>query len=560
MTNAVHLLPEASGNRAELLAAGMDGITPRSQTEDRFLATQLELRQQNERLRLLLDLNEAVAANVPLPEMIRAIAGRLRATLRCDAVAVFLSDDEARRLRLCAQAHPDGKEPDSDEELHPLGRGLLGTVLRSCTPWVGNPARMREQAEKESVFERLRSVCVFPLAVRDRAVGVLALGRREERAFSNDAIEFLAHLGKQIAVAVEYSRAVAGIDGPRACTAIDKLCSNDEPDHELNFGRIVGASPALRRALKQVETVSRTDSTIIIQGETGTGKELLAQAIHDLSRRASGPLVRLNCAASPIGLLESEIFGHEKGAFTSACAQRIGRFELAHRGTLFLDEVGEMPLEVQPKLLRVLQEREFERLGGTRTLHTDTRVIAATNCDLKTMVDRGTFRSDLYYRLNVFPIQVPPLRDRPEDIPLLVRHFANELALRMNKSIDSIPSSTMSELCRYPWPGNIRELQNVIERAVILSCGPVLEIDTAELKPHGAPRRTTDAKVQPLPLKNVREALQQAQRDEILLALREAGGRVGGLEGAAARLGLKRTTLIARMKKLGIESRPRSAA
>jgi formate hydrogenlyase transcriptional activator len=401
---------------------------------------------------------------------------------------------------------------------------------------------------------------VFPLAAGERVVGVLAIARHEEGAFSSDAIGFLAHLGKQIAVAVEYSEVVAGIAGIKGRTGIDDLRTDEDPGHQPDFGRIVGTSPALRRALKQIETVSPTDSTIIIQGETGTGKDLLARAIHDLSQRRSGPLVRLNCAALPAGLLESELFGHEKGAFTSACAQRIGRFELAHGGTVFLDEVGEIPLELQPKLLRVLQEREFERLGGTRTLRTDTRVIAATNRDRKSMVDRGTFRPDLYYRLNVFPIHVPALRDRPEDIPLLVRHFANEFARRMSKSIDSIPSSTMSQLRRYPWPGNIRELQNVVERAVILSRGPVLEVDTAQLKLHDPPRRMTDAKVQALPLKNVRDALQQAQRDEILRALRDAGGRVGGLDGAAARLGLKRTTLIARMKKLGIDSRPRSAA
>ncbi|SRR5712692_1095442 len=325
----------------------------------------------------------------------------------------------------------------------------------------------------------------------------------------------------------------------------------------MNTMRIVGKSLALRRALQQIETVSGTDSTVIIHGETGTGKELLARAVHDLSPRRSGPFVKFNCAAIPTGLLESELFGHEKGAFTGACAQRVGRFEMADGGTLFLDEVGEIALELQPKLLRVLQEREFERLGSARTLRTDTRVVAATNRDLKTMVDRGMFRPDLFYRLNVFPIRVPALRDRPEDIPLLVRHFADELSRRMSKSIYSIPSSTLSELCRYPWPGNIRELQNVVERAVILSLGPVLEIDTADLKLPESPARMTEARVHALPLRSVRDAVQQSRRDEILRALREAGGRVGGPEGAAARLGLKRTTLIARMNKLGIEPQSR---
>ena len=331
----------------------------------------------------------------------------------------------------------------------------------------------------------------------------------------------------------------------------------DEVRHQLNFRQIIGRSPALRRVLKHIEMVSRTNSTVIIHGETGTGKEALAQAVHDLSGRRSGPFVTFNCAALPAGLLESELFGHEKGAFTSASAQRMGRFELAHGGTIFLDEVGEISLELQPKLLRVLQERKFERLGGSRTLQSDTRVVAATNQDLRAMVGRGTFRSDLFYRLNVFPVRVPALRERPEDIPLLVRHFAGEFSRRMDKPIGGIPPSTMSKLCRYAWPGNVRELQNVVERAVILSPGPVLEIDTGDLDLPESKAGMTRPNVQALPLRGMWDALQQARRDEILRALSEVGGRVGGPNGAAARLGLKRTTLLARMKKLGIEPHPR---
>jgi formate hydrogenlyase transcriptional activator len=351
-------------------------------------------------------------------------------------------------------------------------------------------------------------------------------------------------------------------EGTRICdlgvpVAAANLDLEDEVDHEINFGRIVGRSPALRRALKQIETVSGTVSTVILEGETGTGKELLAQAIHDLSGRRSGPFVKINCAAIPGGLLESELFGHEKGAFTSASAQRVGRFELANGGTIFLDEVGEISLELQPKFLRVLQEREFERLGGTRTLRTDIRVIAATNRDLRTMVERGTFRSDLFYRLNVFPVRVPALRERLEDIPLLVRRFADELSRRMNKSFEAIPSSTMRDLCRYPWPGNIRELQNVVERAVILSPGPLLEVDIGDLNSRGSSMRRAGSRVEALPLRRLRDELEDAQRDAILRALRQAGGRVGGPDGAADRLGLKRTTLIGRMKRLGIESQAR---
>jgi len=399
--------------------------------------------------------------------------------------------------------------------------------------------------------ERLQSLL-------ERAASVLVACAGEEETFTTDAVDFLEEVGRQIAAAVERSRAAAQVSAAGGQDGLEKILFDESDRPGIGHGRIVGVSPALRHALRRLELVSPTDSTVLIQGETGTGKELLARAVHDLSPRRSGPFVTLNCAAVPATLLESELFGHEKGAFTGAAAQRIGRFELAHGGTIFLDEVGEIPLELQPKLLRVLQEREFERLGGARTLRTDTRVIAATHRDLRKMAGSGTFRCDLFYRLNVFPVQVPALRDRREDIPLLVRYFAGALSRRMNKPIEAIRASEMVKLCRYGWPGNIRELQNVIERAVILSSGPVLEIDTAELEPHEAPARSPGAKVRALPLQNAREALAQAERDEILSALREAAGRVGGPAGAAARLGLKRTTFIARMRKLGIE--PRSAA
>jgi len=303
----------------------------------------------------------------------------------------------------------------------------------------------------------------------------------------------------------------------------------------------VGHSAALRHVLQQVETVAPTDSTVLIYGETGTGKELIARAIHDLSSRGKSAFVKLNCAAIPTGLLESELFGHEKGAFTGAVMQRIGRFELADRGTVFLDEVGEIPIELQPKLLRVLQEREFERLGSSRTLRTDARLIAATNRDLGAMVEDRKFRADLFYRLNVFPVKVPSLQERPDDIPLLVRHFVQQFARRMSKAIDTIPSDTMSVLARYHWPGNIRELQNLIERAVILSSGPVLRVPLTDLQPQAAsaPVRT-------------QETLEDVERRAILEALDSAGWVISGPKGAASMLGLKRSTLQARMEKLGI--------
>jgi PAS domain S-box-containing protein len=334
----------------------------------------------------------------------------------------------------------------------------------------------------------------------------------------------------------------------------ENVALRQEIDEASMFEEIVGKSAPLQEVLKQVETVAATESTVLIFGETGTGKELIARAIHNLGPRRANAFVKLNCAAIPTGLLESELFGHEKGAFTGAIAQRIGRFELANRGTVFLDEVGEIPLELQPKLLRVLQEREFERLGSTRTLRTDARLIAATNRDLEAMVNEQKFRSDLFYRLNVFPIQIPALRKRPEDVPLLVRHFAELFSRRVNKPIIAIPPETLGALTQYDWPGNVRELQNVIERAVILSKGGLLRVDPRDLKVHSrsSSKRAADGSSAG---KSRRATIAGLDRDQVLHALREAGGRVGGPAGAAARLGLKRTTLIAQLKRLGINPR-----
>ena len=336
--------------------------------------------------------------------------------------------------------------------------------------------------------------------------------------------------------------------------AQENLYLEDEIRSDANFKEIVGKSPQLHRVLKLVETVAPTDSTVLIYGETGTGKELIARAIHDLSTRRSRTFVRLNCAAIPAGLLESELFGHEKGAFTGAFAQRIGRLELANNGTLFLDEIGDLPPELQPKLLRVLQEREFERLGSTRTLSTNVRLIAATNRNLSAMVQEGKFRSDLFFRLNVFPVELPPLRERREDIPLLVRQFAEDFSRRMNKTIETISPGTMDALCCYPWPGNVRELQNVIERAVILSRGPALAVPLVEIERHSTPEPAReDTPVRSARRQPVRSILSEVDRDQIIRALRDANGRVGGPDGAASRLGLKRTTFITRMKKLNID-------
>jgi formate hydrogenlyase transcriptional activator len=340
---------------------------------------------------------------------------------------------------------------------------------------------------------------------------------------------------------------LAELNGPS-----QRLYLEGEIRRDLNFDEIVGKSAALRLLLNQVQTVAPTESTVLIYGETGTGKELVARALHNLSPRRSNAFVKMNCAAIPVGLLESELFGHEKGAFTGAFAQRIGRFELASRGSIFLDEIGDVALELQPKLLRVLQERDFERLGDTRTLRTDARVIAATNRDLAAMVTEQKFRSDLFYRLNVFPIGVPPLRDRREDIPTLVSHFVLQFARHMNKRIESVASETMDALCNYRWPGNIRELQNVLERAVILSSGPVLSVAFSDLGTDGGVISKQSHAAKPENGRNLRLVLEETERQRILEALDETRWVIAGPRGAAAHLGVKRSTLQARILKLGI--------
>ena len=372
------------------------------------------------------------------------------------------------------------------------------------------------------------------------------------RAMKAGAIEFLtkpfrdADLLNAVDQAINRGRQMEQLKNK---PAEEEKISEDALRSEISFSEIVGQSAALRRALKEVETVASTDSTVLIYGETGTGKELIARAIHNLSLRRSNPFVKLNCAAIPTGLLESELFGHEKGAFTGAIAQRIGRFELANRGTIFLDEIGDIPLELQPKLLRVLQEREFERLGSTRTLHTDARLIAATNSDLAEKVNEKQFRSDLYYRLNVFPIVVPPLRERREDIPLLVRHFVQKYTHRIKKPIETIPSAAIDALSEHEWPGNVRELEHFIERAVILSPGSELQPPLAELAYQNPPSAIAAAE-------SDSTTLREAEREHIMRTLKDTNWTIGGPAGAAARLGMKRTTLHSLVKRLGID-RPR---
>ena len=496
------------------------------------------------RLRLLLDITNRIVTKLELRDLLREIVASIRQFMQCDSVGVALPDPEDGELHRYAADHAE-----YEMSVGPASEWAK-VVFRTGKPLIATKEEVA--ADPQGAMANL-SLCLYPLIIRERVLGVFGFGSSRENAFTEDDLSFFSQIANQIALAVENSLAYGQVSELKDKLAQENVYLESEIRSELHFEDIVGNSEQLRRVLKEIETVAPADSTVLIYGETGTGKELIARALHDLSFRKSNAFVKLNCAAIPTGLLESELFGHEKGAFTGAIMQRVGRFELANRGTIFLDEVGEIPLELQPKLLRVLQEREFERLGSSRTIRTDARLIAATNRDLKTMVEEQRFRSDLYYRLNVFPIRVPSLRERKEDIPLLVRHFVKEFSRRNQRVIDTIPSETMQALIRYHWPGNIRELQNVIERAVIISRGPVLHVALAELTPDvtstSAPVVTSAKSASH---ESLQEMLDETERNQILRALEDANGVVAGPNGAAARLGVKRSTLQLRMQRLGI--------
>lgn len=499
---------------------------------------QHQLEHRNQRLQLLLEVSNNLVSNRNLTDLLSAILKSLRSFMACDGVAVALPGEDGR-LRIRAMEFPNSNAT-AEDKLPPDEDTAIGRVFKTGKAECGSSSDPIP-IDPEAAALGLNELCFIPLVSRERTLGVLALGRIEHVAFTQSDIEFLHLVASQVAVAVENAVAYCEIAALKDRLAQEKVYLEDEIRSELNFDEIVGRSKALKDVLQQLETVAPTDSTVLIYGETGTGKELIARAIHDRSSRTRGAFVKLNCAAIPTGLLESELFGHEKGAFTGAVAQRVGRFELASQGTVFLDEISEIPLELQPKLLRVLQEREFERLGSSKTLKTAARLIAATNQDLGEMVAGQRFRADLFYRLNVFPLHVPSLRERKDDIPLLVRHFVQAYARRMNRAIDTIPSDAMNALCQYHWPGNVRELQNLIERAVILSAGPVLRVPLQDLQ--GAPAPAASKKI---------ETLEESERRHILDALDTAGWVIAGEHGAAALLGVKRSTLQSRMEKLGI--------
>ena len=510
-----------------------------------------EAQRARDRLALLLDLTNQVFSKLDLRDVLREICANIRRVMECEAVGITLATPDDQSLYIYALAFPEGPGViEEGEEVPPRVKAALSGVMRTGEVMILSG----EDLEPEPLWESaaIRSAAHVPLKGPGGTIGALALGSRSETGFAAGDVGFLAQIGRQLGVAVENAAAFTNLKDK---FSREKLYLEDEIRSELNFGEIVFQSETMRRILKQVETVAPTDSTVLVHGETGTGKELIARALHDLSLRRSNAFVKVNCAAIPGTLLESELFGHERGAFTGAVASRMGRFEIANHGTLFLDEIGELPLELQPKLLRVLQEQEFERLGSTRTVHTDVRLIAATNRDLAELIRERKFRSDLYYRLNVFPIYIPPLRERPEDIPVLARHYVQQFGLRLGKSIDTIPPETMDTLVRYPWPGNVRELQNILERASILTPGPVLRISGEDLSTPG------HAPVNPhvLSAGPRRTPLDDAERERIVAALNEANWIVSGPKGAAALLGVKRSTLQSRMQKLGIHILRRGA-
>jgi formate hydrogenlyase transcriptional activator len=497
---------------------------------------------------VIAELSGLLLANVDIRKLLGAFSSSIQQTVPHDAATLGLYDEATNKLRVqfLASAGDAGiRQGDVllDPDASPSGQAFRTrrpVILNRIERWPFAP-----ESIKHLTGVGMRSGLWVPLIHRERTLGTITVASRNENAFSQRDAEMLTQVAGQVAMAVNNALAFKQIAELRDRLTQEKQYLQDEINIEHRFDDIVGESTGLRNVLRQIETVAPTDATVLIQGETGTGKELLARAIHRLSPRSERTFIKLNCAAIPAGLIESELFGHEKGAFTGAIARKIGRLELAHEGTLFLDEVGELPLDLQPKLLRALQEREIERVGGTRPIPVNVRLIAATNRDLARMVAEKQFRSDLFYRLKVFPVFAPPLRDRAADIPVLVRHFVSRHARRMGKTIESIPPEAMAALVAWKWPGNIRELENFLERAVILTRGTVLHVPLAELEDMEEEDEEAAMIANP--------TLHAAEREHILRALREAKGVIGGPGGAADRLGLKRTTLNSKMKKLGIE-------
>jgi len=503
-------------------------------------AYQRDLTRERDRLSLLLEINNHVVTILDINDLFRAASASIRKHFANDFTSFMLFDDHSDRLKVAVLDFPASRGFMSEIPVHVAQEDL--ERLRARQPRLLTPAdNMPPVVAQMLRAESIASVTALPLVGASGPIGAMALGSRKENSFSQADLDLLSQVSSQISLAIDNALAYGRLSASRDHLEDQRVYLESEINSEYNFEDIVGRSSAFQKVLEQVTIVAPTDSTVLLHGETGTGKELIARAIHNLSSRRQRTFVRLNCAAIPSGLLESELFGHEKGAFTGALMQKKGRFELADRGSLFLDEIGDINLELQPKLLRAVQEREFERLGSTRTMRVDVRLIAASHRDLPDMIRQGNFREDLFYRLSVFPIEIPPLRERPEDIPLLVRYFVSKLSRRMRKNIKSIPGQAMEVLTNSPWKGNVRELANFIERAVILSQGEELEVPLAELQVSHFHNVSSPA-----------STFHEAERKVILEALKAASGQISGHGGAAERLGLKRTTLQNKMRRLGI--------
>jgi formate hydrogenlyase transcriptional activator len=498
------------------------------------------LQKAKDRLEALVKINDALIAHTDLETLVPAVGEGIRRITNCDYGSLALQ--QASTLRIYPLAPPAGEVmAGAKTATRLLEAPIAGAILERETKFF----KRSELAAIDTPFTRevleagVQMLCCIPLSSTKGVLGALNVGCTKEHSVDAGDLNLLTQIARQLAASIDNARAYREVKELENKLKEEKVYLENEIKSELNFEEIIGEDPKILNILNQVKIVAPTDATVLILGETGTGKELIARAVHRLSERRDRSFIKLNCAAIPTGLLESELFGHEKGAFTGAVAQKLGRLELADMGTLFLDEVGDIPLELQPKLLRVLQDQEFERLGGTRTIRVNVRLIAATNRDLAKSVAEREFRSDLFYRLHVFPIRMPPLRERRQDIAPLVHYFVRKLARRMGKQIDSIPTETLNKMMEWNWPGNIRELENLVERSVILTEGPTLRVPLAELRPQ-------------LESSESDETLQSTDREYIIRVLRETRGVLSGPNGAAARLGLPRTTLQSKMHKLGI--------
>ena len=511
-----------------------------------------ELQHERDRLRLLLDLNNRVASDLDLRQVFQAISSEIRRIFKCDFVGLARPDSTDKQMRQHMIDFPESKGLMKEGALYPIKGSLSGAVFRSGKPFVlnnlaeGNSIWSSDPAFSRRVTEEgpFQSGCFLPLISGNRVLGVLQLTSRDERSFAEHDVEFLSQVANQIAISLKNALQYEQVNKTKDRLHDENMALREQIDGACMFEEIVGSSPQLQRVLTSVVKVGSTDSTVLILGETGTGKELIARATHKCSRRSGRAFISVNCASIPPSLIASELFGHEKGAFTGALHQRQGRFEQAHSGTIFLDEIGELPAETQIALLRVLQERQFERVGGNRVIPTDVRIIAATNRDLPAAIAAGTFRADLFYRLNVFPIEMPSLRERKEDIPMLVEHFIKRFAEKMGKQIRKIDQKTL-ELCQnYAWPGNIRELQNIVERSVILLSGDTFWIDEAWLSNQQPTLRDLSS--------SLTDTLENQEKKIIEVALAESNGKVAGPTGAATKLGIPRSTLDRKILQLNI--------